>query len=140
MLTIERRNLIRDLLQTQRVHSQAELQALLEAQGISASQPMISRDLRALKVAKLEGAYQVHEEERVTPLAALKSLLRNSSPVMAFEMVRCEPGAANAVARALEAEELPGVVGSIAGDDTVLVMLASRASGDRVRRRIRELA
>ena len=44
---------------------------------MAASQPVLSRDLRALKVAKLDGAYHVLENERVTPLAALKSLLRD---------------------------------------------------------------
>jgi transcriptional regulator of arginine metabolism len=138
MPTLERRDLIRKLLQDCRVHSQAELLELLEANGVQASQPMISRDLRALKVAKLEGADQVHEEERVTPLAALSSLLRSVGPVAAFEMIGCEPGAASAVARALEAEELDGVQGTVAGDDTVLVLLATRAAGERVRRAIRQ--
>ena len=137
--TRSRRLLIRQLLEQSRVHSQAELQALLEERGVGASQPMLSRDLRALKVAKLDGAYHVHENERVTPLAALKSLLRDSSPVVALEMVRCESGAAHAVALALEAEGLSGVLGTVAGDDTVLALLSSRAAGERVRRKIRQL-
>ena len=133
LATAERRDLIRQLLLDRPVRSQAELQELLESRGIQVSQPVISRDLRALHVAKLEGTYHVHEEERVTPLAALASLLRSAGPVAAFERIGCEPGAASAVARALEAEELDGLVGTVAGDDTVLALLSSKAAGARVR-------
>ena len=137
--THRRRTAIRDLLREQRVQSQTELLGLLERKGISISQPMLSRDLRALKAAKQEGAYQVVEPERVTPLTALSSLLRSSAPAAAFEVVHCEPGAASAVARALEAEGIEGVVGTVAGDDTVLVAVTTKSVGRAVRRRIEEL-
>ena len=51
-------------------------------------------------------------------------------------VVVCEPGAASAIARALEAEgDLP-ILGTVAGDDTVFVATASRREGDRVRNRV----
>jgi transcriptional regulator of arginine metabolism len=131
--------MIRELLLEADIKSQAELQEQLEARGYPSSQPMISRDLRALRVAKQEGAYHVVDEERVTPLEALRSLLRSTAPAASFVLVRCEPGAASAVARALEAEEMPGVVGTLAGDDTALIAVASQAAGDHIRRRIAEL-
>ena len=94
-----RREAIRDLLLQDDIRSQAELKQRLELQGFPTSQPMISRDLRALRVAKQEGAYHVVDEERVTPLTALRSLLRSAVPVASLVLVRCEPGAASAVAR-----------------------------------------
>ena len=127
--THQRRAAIRGLLREQRIQSQAELLDLLGKRGISISQPMLSRDLRALRAAKQEGAYQVVEPERVTPLTALSSLLRSSAPATAFEVVRCEPGAASAVARALEAEGIEGVAGTVAGDDTVFVALTTKSAG-----------
>jgi transcriptional regulator of arginine metabolism len=136
---IDRRTAIRDLLRERTVHSQSELMALLEERGLACSQPALSRDLRALGVAKVGGSYQLVEEERVTPLTALKSLLRGSEPVEHLVLVHCEPGAASAVARALEAEELPGLAGTIAGDDTVIVAVRSRSDGAHVRRRVAEL-
>ena len=138
-VTVERREIIRELLQSGAVHSQAELMDMLEQRGIATSQPMVSRDLRALRVAKQEGAYHVLDEERYTPLESLRSLLRSCAPAVSFVLVRCEPGAASAVARALEAEEIPGVVGTIAGDDTALVAVSSQAAGADVRRRIAAL-
>lgn len=137
--TEERRAALRAILSEGDVRSQSELMDKLRAMGISASQPVVSRDLRKLKAAKRDGTYQVFDEERVTPLTMLKSLLRSESPVQHFAVVHCEPGAANAVARALEAEDIDGVIGTIAGDDTVLVAAASPAASRRVRRRVSDL-
>ena len=137
--TEERRAALRAILSEGDVRSQSELMDKLRAMGISASQPVVSRDLRKLKAAKRDRTYQVFDEERVTPLTMLKSLLRSESPVQHFAVVHCEPGAANAVARALEAEDIDGVIGTIAGDDTVLVAAASPAASRRVRRRVSDL-
>jgi transcriptional regulator of arginine metabolism len=137
--TERRRAAIRQILGERTVASQTELLTLLRTQGLDASQPVLSRDLRALRVAKRSGAYQILEEERVTPLGALASFLRSTSFAEHFVLVRCEPGAASAVARALEAEKLRGVLGTVAGDDTVLVAVASRPAGARVRQRFHEL-
>ena len=136
---LDRRTAIQDLLRERTVHSQGELLSLLEERGFPCSQPALSRDLRALGVAKVAGSYQLVEEDRVTPLTTLRSLLRGAEPVEHLVLVRCEPGAASAVARALEAEELPGLAGTIAGDDTVLVAVRSHPDGARVRRRVEEL-
>ena len=54
-------------------------------------------------------------------------------------LVRCEPGAASAVARAVEAEGFDGVAGTIAGDDTVLVAVESAADAERVRAAVDDL-
>ena len=70
---------------------------------------------------------------------SLEKRARTLGAVEHLVLVHCEPGAASAVARALEAEELPGLCGTIAGDDTVLVAVRSRADGDRVRRRVEDL-
>ncbi|MCC7014066.1 MAG: hypothetical protein IT454_16030 [Planctomycetes bacterium] len=135
----ERRDAIREILREHDIASQDELIEKLERRGYRTSQPVLSRDLRALNVAKQAGMYRVHEEERVTPLEALRALLRSAKPVSHFVMLRCEPGAASAVARALEAEALDGLVGTIAGDDTVLVASSSHAASQRVRRRVQDL-
>lgn len=135
----KRRAAIRDLLLEAPVRNQEELLEKLERRGLGASQPVLSRDLRALNVAKRAGAYQIVEEERVTPLEQLRSLLRSVEPVAHFLLLSCEPGAASAVARALDSEELDGLVGTLAGDDTVLVAVKSNAAAQRVRRRIQEL-
>ncbi len=132
----ERRAAIRRLVLENSIRSQAELDAKLKVQGFRASQPVLSRDLRLLRVAKEAGIYQIREPERVTPLSALKSLMRSLATAREYLLLRCEPGAASAIARALEAEELEGLVGTVAGDDTVLVALASKAAAQRVKKRL----
>ena len=135
----ERRGAIRRLVLENSIASQAELRAKLKAAGFRASQPVLSRDLRLLRVAKEAGIYQIREPERVTSLSALKSLLRSTETAREFLLLRCEPGAASAIARALEAEELEGIVGTVAGDDTVLVALTSKIASQRVKKRVAAL-
>jgi len=135
--TDDRRRAIREILETERVASQAELLDHLGRKGFQTTQPVLSRDLRALKVAKRSGIYQLLEQEKITPLDALRSLLRGC--VMAgghLVVVRCEPGAASAIARALEGEGLTGIVGSVAGDDTVFVAVADPADGHAICARV----
>jgi transcriptional regulator of arginine metabolism len=131
-----RRDAIRELLAADPVRSQKDLRAALLKLGFRTSQPVLSRDLRALGVAKSGGQYQFVAEERVTPLGALRPLLRGVGEASFLVIVRCEPGSASAVARALDAEAIPGVVGSVAGDDTIFIATASRAAGRRVREHI----
>ena len=138
--TSTRRSAIRHILQGGPVRSQEELASLLADRGLATTQSMLSRDLRALGVAKRAGAYELVVEERVTPLEGLAALLRGARP--AGEHLVCvfsEPGAASAVARALEAESLPGLVGTVAGDDTVFVAPADTARITELVHQIRAL-
>jgi transcriptional regulator of arginine metabolism len=137
--TAQRRRIIQEILTDHEISSQAELRKHLKRKGFRASQPVLSRDLRALGVAKQGGNYQLASGERVTPLTTLQALLRGVSPVRELVIVHCEPGAASAVARALEAEELEGLVGTVAGDDTILVATGSAVSAREVRRRVEGL-
>ena len=126
-----RRQEISNLLRRHEVQNQAQLLELLAAGGFQVTQPQLSRDLRALRAVKRDGAYRL--SERVTPLAKLASLLRDARPAGPdLLVVRCEPGAASAVARALEGEDLEGLAGTIAGDDTVFVALDERQHGTAI--------
>jgi len=136
----QRLQLIRELLDSCEVHSQAELREEIVRRGVSVSQPALSRDLRMLAVVKENGVYRLHDAERVTPLETLRDLLRGAALAGPHLVVlRCEPGAASAVARALEAEEPPGLVGTVAGDDTILAAVSSQSAGRGLRRRVRSL-
>ncbi|MAF65705.1 MAG: arginine repressor [Planctomycetes bacterium] len=135
--TSVRRSTIRHILAGGPVHSQEELAARLSEHGLETTQSMLSRDLRALGVAKRAGAYELVVEERVTPLEGLAALLRGAR--LAGEHLVCvfsEPGAASAVARALEAENLAGLVGTVAGDDTVFVAVESAPEGAALMARV----
>ena len=136
----QRRHEIREILRSEDVSSQKDLARCLARRGIQTTQPMLSRDLRALGVAKREGVYRWLEPERVTPLESLRSLLRGVKTAGSHLcVIFCEPGAAHAIARAFEAEDLIEVVGCIAGDDTVFVAVHSKSAAQRVRRHITSL-
>jgi len=129
----DRRAVIEEILEQCDVRSQGQLAELLAERGIETTQPMLSRDLRSLKVAKRDGCYQLFSPERITPLENLSSLLRGARLAGAnLVVVQCEPGAASAVARALEAEEVRGVLGTVAGDDSIFVATESKVAGGRV--------
>ncbi len=133
----DRRHVIREILEARPIASQEELLTELARRGVQTTQPVLSRDLRSMGVAKRAGTYQLLEEERVTPLGALRSLLRGTVQAGPhLVVVHCEPGAASAVARALESEGPAGLLGTVAGDDTVFVAVADGPAGARVRERV----
>jgi transcriptional regulator of arginine metabolism len=136
--TDHRRKLVLELLEEQEVASQAQLLDLLEQRGVATTQPVLSRDLRALHVAKQNGVYR--PAERVTPLEGMASLLRGARPAGPHLLVVfSEPGAASAIARALEAEQVDGVVGTVAGDDTVFVAVDDGGAALALRERLESL-
>lgn len=135
--TQKRRALIRTLIRKAQIESQKELLEQLAAEGVQSTQPVVSRDLRAMKVVKRDGVYVLLDQDHVTPLENLRSLLRGvktAGPNLL--VVKCEPGAANAVARALEAEKPAGLIGAVAGDDTIFAAVQSRSAGTALRRLI----
>jgi len=136
----ERRAQVRTLLTENDIYSQQELLALLAKSGVDSTQPVLSRDLRALGAVKHDGRYIVFESGRVTRLEALQPLLRGASAAGPnLVVLTCEPGAASSIARALEEEELLGVLGTVAGDDTLFVAVESARRGKAVVQRVQDL-
>lgn len=137
---VARRALLADILREAGAATQAELAQALKRRGVRASQPVLSRDLRALGAVKRDGSYRMAEEQRVTPLAALRPLLRSvrlAGPHMVI--VNCEPGSASSLARALEAENLDSIAGTLAGDDTIFIAVPSVAAAKRVQQHVAAL-
>ncbi|MFC8599157.1 MULTISPECIES: arginine repressor [unclassified Isoptericola] len=144
------------------IHSQAELARELSDAGVSVTQGTLSRDLielRAEKVRNAAGAlvYAVPGEggdrsvqaagigeSEVEYVAARLARLCNDLLVSAeasgnLVVLRTPPGAANYLASAIDHSVFPGVLGSIAGDDTILVIARDPLGGDEVARRFLEL-
>jgi len=123
------------------------VEALAE-RGIEVAQSTVSRDVRRLGLVRAprpDGTLRyVPPEESggaAGALDRLRSLTRREVSALAegdaLLAVRTPPGSANAVARALDDAELPGVVATVAGDDTILVLLADEEARRRLRDRIR---
>lgn len=127
------------LIRERPVHSQTELGELLAAEGLVTTQATLSRDLEELGAIKVRGtdgsaAVYVLPEEGQGPLRAaeqpserlkrlLRELLTGADSSGNLVVLRTPPGAAQFLASAIDRTGLPEVVGTIAGDDTILVVV-----------------
>jgi transcriptional regulator of arginine metabolism len=146
-----RQQQIRDLLQQRSIRTQQELASALRERGFRATQATVSRDIAELGLVKAgRGANQAYalpprtEEVEATGEERLAKLLHDL-PIEIRQaglllVVRAVPGSAHAIAAALDRARWPEVVGSIAGDDTLFVAFADRASLLRIRKRLIRLA
>ena len=117
------------------VHSQAELLALLERDGIAVTQATLSRDLDELGAIKVRGV-----EGGTARLARLLGdLLTGSDASGNLAVLRTPPGAAHYLASALDRAALHEVVGTIAGDDTLMVVAREPLTGAELVALLREL-
>src|SRR5262245_6679639 len=145
---VTRRAAIVELVSDRPVRNQAELGRLLRQRGIQATQATLSRDLRSLGVSKvptqdgsryvLPGPSRDVVDTRRRQIE-LETFVQSVSLVGNLVLVRTPPGNAHGVGRALDLLGWPEVEGTLAGDDTVLVVSASPAAGRAFRRRLGDL-
>ncbi|MCK4177343.1 arginine repressor [Aciditerrimonas ferrireducens] len=147
----QRQHLVAQLLERERVASQAQLVALLAERGVKATQATVSRDLEELGAVKIrvaggETAYALPElpVQQIVPPDHLRRVLGEWAVAVAWSgplvVVRTPPGSAHVVGSALDRSGLVGVVGTVAGDDTVLVVVEEAVGAATVGRRLRVLA
>ena len=132
----DRQQTILELIGSREIGSQEELRQLLLKQGWDVTQSTLSRDLRDLRIEKMHdelgrARYTIPGRRNSDPTAALASILeqfgRRVTAAQNLVVIRSEIGAAPAIARALDRVEHPLIVGTIAGDDTCLVIARSAA-------------
>lgn len=133
------------------VSSQPQLIELLHLEGIEATQATVSRDLKDMGavIVRVPGGETVYalpelEPQRVAPHEQLRRVMgewvaevKVSSNLV---VVRTPPGCAHVVASALDRSGLPGVLGTVAGDDTMLVVADEKVGGAELANRLRQLA
>jgi transcriptional regulator of arginine metabolism len=113
---------LRELISTGKFSSQQELVAAMRQAGFQVTQASVSRDLRKLGVAKGAGHYQIPVESATTPPSLIAKMIIAVTPAGPnLVVVRTNPGCANAVADVLDDLDVPGKVGTVAGDDTIFV-------------------
>jgi transcriptional regulator of arginine metabolism len=138
-----RRDAVVRILRSRRIATQDELLAALSAAGFRATQATLSRDLARLgarRVSRPEGGtvYELGEGGGAAGgLGALRGLVAGIAANASLVVIRTHPGSAPAIARAIDLAELPEVLGTIAGDDTIFV---APAGGLRPRRLAARLA
>ncbi len=147
----QRQHRIAGLLADHAVSSQGQLVDLLTADGVSATQATVSRDLEDLGAIKVrvgggETVYAIPElpsEQRV-PVDHLHRVVGDWVVEVAraanLIVLRTPPGTAHVVASALDRSGLPGVVGTVAGDDTILVVVADGTDSADVAAQLSEMA
>jgi transcriptional regulator of arginine metabolism len=140
-----RQGKILDVTRNQQVRSQEELSSILRQDGIGVTQATLSRDIRELGLVKMRGGYRIPEEghpglpEEMLRRAFKQFVLRTdvSGNIV---MIKTSPGNAHSVGVVLDATQWPGMLGTVAGDDTIFVLLRSSRWGKKVLGRIQELS
>ncbi|MGH9187666.1 MAG: arginine repressor [Acidimicrobiales bacterium] len=147
----QRQHRIARLLEQHPVSSQGHLVELLAADGVVATQATVSRDLEELGAIKVratggDSVYAIPElpKEQRAPEDHLRRVLSDWVVEVAHSanlvVLRTPPGSAHVVGSALDRAALPGVLGTVAGDDTLLVVASERAGGTKVAKTLSELS
>ena len=126
------------LIRARNLYTQDELARALKETGVEATQVTLSRDIRDLGLVKTGDGYRELQRENLgSQFQSLASdFLRDVRQAQNQLVLKTAPGHASSVAVALDHEEWPDVIGTIAGDDTVLVVCPDASSAEGVRARL----
>ena len=124
-----RKEAIREILrEDQRVEEQKDLVERLRERGIQATQSSVSRDLRDLGAVRSKGYYMIpsweeEEEEQESPFRKVVDFILEVKPAGPYQtLLITAPGAAGVVAQAIDAAKWEDIVGTLAGDNSVLIL------------------
>jgi transcriptional regulator of arginine metabolism len=141
-----RQAVILQLLDRDAIHNQEQLRLGLERLGIPATQATISRDIKELGLVKraVDGAYQRPNAPPPPVPAGANGCMRvigdwvtEVTRVQQLVVLKTPPGQANPTALAIDHAQMPGIVGTIAGDDTILVILRDPRRASEFEGRVR---
>ena len=130
---------IRDIVRNKDVRTQRVLVDELRAMGFDCTQATVSRDIADMGLRKLpEGIYVLAEDLHLQRMVSelVTGVLRTDNLVM----IKAQPGTASGIAAAVDAAELPDVLGSLAGNDTILVIAQTAEDGERLEALINKLS
>ena len=135
---------ILELISTRAIRTQEELAETLAAEGWPVTQSSVSRDIAALHLVKMAGAYQrparaMASVENPDERRIADTVLTVETAGEALVVLHTPPGEANRVAVAIDRLAWPDVVGTLAGDDTIFLAVRNRAAQTAVVRQVRKL-
>lgn len=144
MSKLTRHSVIRELLGSQSIGSQDELRRSLYKRGHRVTQATLSRDIHELGLAKTAEGYSLPQNGDSDPwLPSVERLIRefvyDVRSAQNLVVVKTSAGSAQPVAAALDAEEWPEVVGTVGGDDTILIISPDTRNAEKVVARVKEL-
>jgi transcriptional regulator of arginine metabolism len=114
-----RQQAIRDLVSHGGAHTQQDIAAALARRGMRTTQATISRDIQELGLVRSTGGYRSNA-------SLVSELVLSIELVQPLAVIKTPPGTANLVARRIDEASLPGIAGTVAGDDTIIAVLRER--------------
>ena len=147
----QRQHRIARLLEQHAVTSQAQVVELLAADGVVATQATVSRDLEELGAIKVragggESVYAIPDlpKDQVAPEDHLRRVMGDWVVEVSYSgnliVLRTPPGSAHVVGSALDRAALDGILGTVAGDDTLIVVASEATGGEALAKRLSDLA
>lgn len=134
-----RQDAIRDIVRNKDVRTQRVLVDELRAMGFDCTQATVSRDIADMGLRKLpEGIYVLAEDLHLQRMVS--ELVTGVLSTDNLVMIKAQPGTASGIAAAVDAAELPDVLGSLAGNDTILVIAQTAEDGERLEALINKLS
>lgn len=137
---VNRKNVIAGIINTQKIRTQEDLMRTLEGRGISVTQATLSRDIKELGAVKVSDGRN-GQYYRIQAPSVPKSHFSAESVEVSGQLcvIRSKPGFASAIASVVDSCGMEGIMGSIAGDDTVLVMLKDDADNDYIQSTLKSM-
>jgi len=127
----ERQEAIRRIVRGERVRTQRALVDRLKEGGFDCTQATVSRDITEMGLRKLpEGVYVLAEDLHLQRM--VRDLVKDVGRSGNLVLVKAQSGTAPGVAAALDAAELEGILGSVSGDDTILVVMSDEDAGAKI--------
>lgn len=125
-----RQDAIREIVRTSDVRTQRQLVNHLKERGFDCTQATVSRDIADMGLQKLhEGMYVLAEDLHLQRMVS--ELVVDIQRTENLVIVKAQPGTALGIAAAIDAAELPDVLGSLAGNDTILVIAQTAEDGKK---------
>jgi transcriptional regulator of arginine metabolism len=144
MTKLLRQQAILELARQNHIGSQEELQIILAKRGLEVGQATLSRDIRELALVKTVHGYKLpngngqHAEAGLPPVHRLvREFVQDVRPAQNLIVLKTVVGSAQPVAAALDAQNWPEVVGTIAGDDAILIVSPDNRAAKKLGERIR---
>ncbi|HXY16116.1 MAG TPA: ArgR family transcriptional regulator [Terriglobales bacterium] len=140
-----RQRAILELLQQGPVASQEDLQRALRKRGFKVGQATLSRDIRELNLSKSSNGYSLPQGESAAGLALppvsrlVREFVLDARTAQNLLVIKTIVGSAQPVAAALDEEDWPEAVGTIAGDDTILIVCPDNGGARKLARRVEEM-
>jgi len=122
----QRQQAILDLVSRGAAHTQQDIAAALSRRGLRVTQATISRDIHELGLVRSGEGYRSQS-------GLVRELVLSIELIEPMAVIRTPPGTANMVARRIDEAALPGVAGTVAGDDTIIAVLRERKAGRALR-------